>query len=304
MRDEEAGQDFFNARYFTPALGRFNSPDPRNAGANALSSQSWNGYGYVLGNPLNASDPSGRDCFARSGPRAHIAGCDGNYGAPEYGGISIDGGGAVAPGTFGSGSDGAGGESAVPCPAGTCTNISANANGTVFLNVYNPTPTLNCIGESTDNYQCSWARWSAWLVQNWAETHYYGGVQQLLNGNQQLWNNTAAAGTVLAGGTAAAVAAPYVMAVGGMPMMDLAVGPGSPFHVAFGVDGTWLHATGDAFFDMTISGDNAAAYVRGFSLYQFSVPILYPGAVLGTAGTAASTFVTGACYAFFKGWGF
>jgi RHS repeat-associated protein len=121
VRDEEAGQDFFNARYFTPALGRFNSPDPRNAGASLLSSQSWNGYVYVLGNPMNASDPSGRDCFARSGPRAHIAGCEGNYGVPEYGGVSIDGGGTIAPGTFGTGSNGAGGESAVQCPNNICT---------------------------------------------------------------------------------------------------------------------------------------------------------------------------------------
>ena len=48
IRDQESGEDYFNARYFTVPLGRFNSPDPRNAGANLLSSQSWNGYAYVL----------------------------------------------------------------------------------------------------------------------------------------------------------------------------------------------------------------------------------------------------------------
>ena len=61
IRDSESGVDYFNARYLTPVLGRFDSPDPMNVGANFLNSQSWNGYGYVLGNPLNAVDPSGLD---------------------------------------------------------------------------------------------------------------------------------------------------------------------------------------------------------------------------------------------------
>jgi len=61
MRDQESGTDYFNARQFTAALGRFNSADPGNAGASFLSSQSWNGYGYVGGNPLVYTDPSGED---------------------------------------------------------------------------------------------------------------------------------------------------------------------------------------------------------------------------------------------------
>jgi RHS repeat-associated protein len=59
VRDSESGQDYFNARYFMAPLGRFNSVDPGNAGASLMSSQSWNGYGYVLGNPLGLVDPSG-----------------------------------------------------------------------------------------------------------------------------------------------------------------------------------------------------------------------------------------------------
>jgi len=59
IRDQESGEDFSNARYFTAGLGRFNSADPMNAGADLLSAQSWNGYGYVLGNPLGLVDPSG-----------------------------------------------------------------------------------------------------------------------------------------------------------------------------------------------------------------------------------------------------
>jgi len=40
-------------------LGRFMSADPGNAGADFTNPQSWNGYGYVLGNPLGLVDPSG-----------------------------------------------------------------------------------------------------------------------------------------------------------------------------------------------------------------------------------------------------
>ena len=59
IRDSENGMDYFNARFFTAPLGRFNSPDPANAGSSMSSSQSWNAYSYLSGNPLNGTDPSG-----------------------------------------------------------------------------------------------------------------------------------------------------------------------------------------------------------------------------------------------------
>ena len=58
-RDPETGLDYFNARYYSPAQGRFVSPDPGNAGANLGDSATWNGYAYVGGNPVNVTDPSG-----------------------------------------------------------------------------------------------------------------------------------------------------------------------------------------------------------------------------------------------------
>jgi RHS repeat-associated protein len=60
-RDDETGFDFFQARYFYGIQGRFNSPDPGNAGADPSNPQSWNGYSYVLNNPLNLVDPNGTD---------------------------------------------------------------------------------------------------------------------------------------------------------------------------------------------------------------------------------------------------
>jgi RHS repeat-associated protein len=62
-RDSETGLDFFQARYMSAAQGRFNSPDPGNAGADLTNPQSWNGYSYVWNNPLNAVDPTGMDIW-------------------------------------------------------------------------------------------------------------------------------------------------------------------------------------------------------------------------------------------------
>jgi RHS repeat-associated protein len=67
MRDAETGMDFFHARYFGAALGRFTSPDPGNAGADITNPQSWNAYAYVLGNPLALVDPSGLNAFGNGG---------------------------------------------------------------------------------------------------------------------------------------------------------------------------------------------------------------------------------------------
>jgi RHS repeat-associated protein len=58
-RDAETGLDFFEARYYSPAQGRFLSMDPGNAGANPTDPQTWNGFGYVGNNPLVNTDPDG-----------------------------------------------------------------------------------------------------------------------------------------------------------------------------------------------------------------------------------------------------
>ncbi len=39
-RDGETGLDYFGARYYAAAQGRFTSPDPENAGANISDPQS------------------------------------------------------------------------------------------------------------------------------------------------------------------------------------------------------------------------------------------------------------------------
>jgi RHS repeat-associated protein len=62
-RDSESGLDNFGARYNSSAMGRFMSPDPNNDSGfeNQDDPQSWNAYSYVRNNPLNLTDPDGRD---------------------------------------------------------------------------------------------------------------------------------------------------------------------------------------------------------------------------------------------------
>jgi RHS repeat-associated protein len=59
-----AGLDYFGARYFSSAQGRFTSPDEPFADWDQRDPQSWNLYGYVRNNPLRFTDLTGNACTA------------------------------------------------------------------------------------------------------------------------------------------------------------------------------------------------------------------------------------------------
>ena len=74
-RDAESGLDYFGARYYGSALGRWTSPDPKLFSKEALQiPQEWNKYAYARNNPLEYVDPDGQDDVA-------AAGCMGSAGA-------------------------------------------------------------------------------------------------------------------------------------------------------------------------------------------------------------------------------
>lgn len=60
-RDQESGNDYFNARYFGSSMGRFLSPDPM--GGHYENPQTLNKYAYVVNNPLRYTDPTGLDIW-------------------------------------------------------------------------------------------------------------------------------------------------------------------------------------------------------------------------------------------------
>jgi RHS repeat-associated protein len=56
---DETGLDYFGARYFSGAQGRFTSPDDVLKDSHVADPQSWNKYAYARNNPLRYIDPSG-----------------------------------------------------------------------------------------------------------------------------------------------------------------------------------------------------------------------------------------------------
>jgi RHS repeat-associated protein len=71
-RDAETGLDFFGARYFSSAQGRFTSPDWSAAPqpvpyADLRDPQTLNLYAYVRNNPLNRNDPDGHGFWQNLG---------------------------------------------------------------------------------------------------------------------------------------------------------------------------------------------------------------------------------------------
>ena len=61
-RDTETGLDYFGARYYALAIGRFLSADPASlAAVDPSDPQTWNQYAYVRNNPLDTTDPTGMD---------------------------------------------------------------------------------------------------------------------------------------------------------------------------------------------------------------------------------------------------
>ncbi len=60
-RDSESSLDYGVNRYYSSVTGRFMTVDPHGGSAVAGNPQSWNRYGYGLGDPVNGNDPTGLD---------------------------------------------------------------------------------------------------------------------------------------------------------------------------------------------------------------------------------------------------
>jgi RHS repeat-associated protein len=76
-RDAETGLDFFKARYYSGAQGRFISPDPVGIMKQKLiDPQQWDMYAYARNNPLRFKDPTGK--YVTSCTEANVSKCDAN----------------------------------------------------------------------------------------------------------------------------------------------------------------------------------------------------------------------------------
>jgi len=61
-RDSESGLDYFGARYYGSALGRFTSADEPLEDQHPDDPQSWNLYAYVRNSPVRFTDADGKKC--------------------------------------------------------------------------------------------------------------------------------------------------------------------------------------------------------------------------------------------------
>jgi RHS repeat-associated protein len=83
------GLDFFGARYFSGAQGRFTSPDTPGY-ASLRDPQAWNLYAYALNNPLKFIDPDGHEVVCNGNTnncKTAIAAATGNADAAARVGI-------------------------------------------------------------------------------------------------------------------------------------------------------------------------------------------------------------------------
>jgi RHS repeat-associated protein len=90
-RDTESGNDYFGARYYSSAMGRFMSPDDFWKDTNLADPQSLNKYAYARNNPLRYIDPTGETatmtttCSTATTCTTTITASIAIYAAPESG---------------------------------------------------------------------------------------------------------------------------------------------------------------------------------------------------------------------------
>jgi RHS repeat-associated protein len=71
-RDAESGLDYFGARSYASAFGRFQTPDEPFIDQHLGEPQSWNLYAYVRNNPLIYVDPTGQGLMTAHGGQGHM----------------------------------------------------------------------------------------------------------------------------------------------------------------------------------------------------------------------------------------
>jgi RHS repeat-associated protein len=304
--DAESGLNFANARFHSPRLGRFMSLDP--IGGHLSNPQSFNRYAYVRNDPINATDSTGMVCDM---------GCD----------DGDDGGG------------GGGGATGAPCGPFECSgdsqpdptpdpdpndlpdapepkpDVLQNNNASADLDfVFNgANQTLQPSNDLTDLSALNLPTTTGSVTLSGATGGIGGGDDVLVD--MDLWHNSAqcqgcgtmwrqadTTGKALFIGTGIAIAGPAIIGeLATMGTMQVAVMEGEPFHVAFGADGTMVHAAGETLGDMTIEQLPTRFFTMN-NIPIYNIPVLNPGVVVPAIGSAAASCVTSACMGFLRGW--
>ena len=300
-RDLTTTTDLTTFRNFSPGLGRWLSPDP--VGGDITNPQSLNRYPYVLNNPTTLTDPLGLG----SQPMGELYGeflaacerstsCMWNYWST----------GPWIPGV-------------IPNEdlAGMFYDALNATNGYDIFDAMQGRPTPEQAYEAQVRAAFSGVVATNNTYQVWVPTKFtqngdvihmtlghfedvvpcYGGDAWCdAQGHVVRSNPNIVSDDAFNAGAAAVVAG-----LAGLPTMQVAIGPGEPFHVAYGAGGRWLNVLGGNLGKMTVS--RAFAQDTASSAWvKLSVPVLNTARVLATEGSAAWTCVTAAISAIAKGW--
>jgi RHS repeat-associated protein len=131
-RDSESTLDYFGARHYGSTMGRFMQTDPDSATSlHLVNPQRWNGYAYVLNNPLAYTDPDGLDAAVVN--FSMMVGTAGHVGM-----LAIDDDGTATYARFGPASHGAGNLGGTVAPGSV--NIDNNLPKVQFGSDQQPTP--------------------------------------------------------------------------------------------------------------------------------------------------------------------
>jgi hypothetical protein len=277
-------------------------------GGHLSNPQSFNRYAYVRNDPINATDSTGMVCDM---------GCD----------DGDDGGG------------GGGGATGAPCGPFECSgdsqpdptpdpdpndlpdapepkpDVLQNNNASADLDfVFNgANQTLQPSNDLTDLSALNLPTTTGSVTLSGATGGIGGGDDVLVD--MDLWHNSAqcqgcgtmwrqadTTGKALFIGTGIAIAGPAIIGeLATMGTMQVAVMEGEPFHVAFGADGTMVHAAGETLGDMTIEQLPTRFFTMN-NIPIYNIPVLNPGVVVPAIGSAAASCVTSACMGFLRGW--
>ncbi len=179
---DETNLDYFQARYYGGALGRFTSPDPLNAGADLLNPQSWNAYSYVVNRPLTYIDPQGTsflnalgDFFSglgggiASGLGFGTQSCGADFcttgtGHPDVNPVDIFSGGGLVFGGGGLSNSGGRGGSGMP-------NFTTTGYGKADVPTVGGTPMPPKTGTQQQQPSTDWSKVSSCLASS-AANHY------------------------------------------------------------------------------------------------------------------------------------
>ncbi|MDX2151427.1 MAG: RHS repeat-associated core domain-containing protein, partial [Bryobacteraceae bacterium] len=264
-RDGETGWDYFGARYFSGALGRFTSADAPLVDQHPEDPQSWNLFSYVRNNPLTFIDPTGNDCiytnnfFSTGSVEVETGNCS------KKGGTFVDGTVDTKSITY---------------------DKKKNELGYSYANAEQETGGAGTIGLKSEP------------TQDEVRMAALGHAGQLAS---PVTDPRFIAGWYAAAGATGYL----MMQAAALESMEIAVGGGdfaaSPIHVAYQAGGRWLHATGNQFFNMTVRNRGAQGFARE-AWFKFRLPIRSPEAIKAMEGSRAASCVTSACQAFARGW--